>query len=82
VNGLENTIPDDVEALKAALISARVDHAAALAEVAIAKAERADNQALILHMQLQIEKLRRELYGRKSERTRQLLEHVQADPIR
>jgi transposase len=77
VNGLENTIPDDVEALKAALISARVDHAAALAEVAIAKAERADNQALILHMQLQIEKLRRELYGRKSERTRQLLDQME-----
>ena len=91
MDGLQNAIPDDVEALKAALMSARADHAKAQAEVAVAlaevtvalaeaanaKAERADDQALILHMQLQIEKLKRQLYGQKSERTRQLLDQME-----
>jgi transposase len=67
---LRDPIPDDLDALKAALVAAR-------AEVAIARAERADTHALILHLQLQIEKLRRQLYGQKSERTRQLLDQME-----
>ena len=46
-------LPDDVEALKAALIVAR-------AEAAAARAQQSDDQALIAHLKLQIEKLNRE----------------------
>ena len=43
-------LPDDVETLKAALLAAR-------AEVAAALAEQSSNRALIAHLKLQIEKL-------------------------
>jgi hypothetical protein len=43
-------LPDDIETLKAALVVAR-------AEVAIARARQSDDQALIAHLKLQIEKL-------------------------
>jgi hypothetical protein len=57
--------PDDVEALKAALIVAR-------AEAAAARAQQSDDQALIAHLKLQIEKLNRDRYGPRSERTARL----------
>jgi transposase len=47
--GLEAS-PDDIDALKAALIAAR-------AEVAIVRAQQSDDQALIAYLKLQIEKL-------------------------
>src|SRR2546423_2857102 len=53
--GLE-ALPDDVDALKAALIVAR-------AEAAAARAQQSDDQALIAHLKLQIEKLNRELWS-------------------
>jgi transposase len=52
-------LPDDVEALKAALIVAR-------AEAAAARAQQSDDQALIAHLKLQIEKLNRDRYGPRS----------------
>ncbi len=63
--GLE-ALPDDIETLKAALMVAR-------AEAAAARAQRADDQALIAHLKLQIEKLNRDRYGPRSERTARLL---------
>lgn len=50
------TPSDDVAALKAALLRAE-------AELAVARAKAADDQALIAHQKLQIEKLNRALYG-------------------
>jgi len=41
-------IPDDIEGLKAALI-------AAIAEAAVAKAKASEDQALIVHLKLEIE---------------------------
>src|SRR5450631_3433360 len=63
-------LPDDVEALKAALIVAR-------AEAAFAKARASDDQALIAHLKLQIEKLNRDRYGPRSERTARLLDQLE-----
>jgi transposase len=63
--GLE-ALPDDIETLKAALLVAR-------AEAAAARAQRSDDQALIAHLKLQIEKLNRDRYGPRSERTARLL---------
>src|SRR3954471_18051117 len=59
-------LPDDIEALKAALTVAR-------AEAAAARAQQSDDQALIAHLKLQIEKLNRDRYGPRSERTARLL---------
>lgn len=63
-------LPDDVEALKAALI-------VALAEAAAARAQQSDDQALIAHLKLQIEKLNRDRYGPRSERTARLLDQLE-----
>jgi hypothetical protein len=42
-----------------------------------AEADRSSGAALIAHLTLQIEKLRRELYGTRSERTTRLLEQME-----
>src|SRR5450631_476810 len=63
-------LPDDVEALKAALIVAR-------AEAAAARAQQSDDQALIAHLKLQIEKLNRDRYGPRSERSARLLDQLE-----
>ena len=63
-------LPDDVEALKAALIVAR-------AEAAAARAQQSDDQALIAHLKLQIEKLNRDRHGPRSERTARLLDQLE-----
>src|SRR5215217_434761 len=67
--GLE-ALPDDIDALKAALIVAR-------AEAAAARAQKSDDQALIAHLKLQIEKLNRDRYGPRSERTARLLDQLE-----
>jgi transposase len=63
-------LPADIETLQAALIVAR-------AEVAIARARQSDDQALIAHLKLQIEKLNRDRYGPRSERTARLLDQLE-----
>ncbi|KAF0218579.1 MAG: hypothetical protein FD176_3570 [Rhodospirillaceae bacterium] len=64
------TPPDDVAALKAALL--RVE-----AELAVARAKAADDQAVIAHQKLQIEKLNRALYGPRAERTARLIDQME-----
>jgi len=68
-----DAIPDDIEALKAALIAARARAAEAVAAAAVAKAKASDDQALIVHLKLEIEKLKRTIYGPRSERSERLL---------
>ncbi|MGI4959522.1 MAG: IS66 family transposase [Janthinobacterium lividum] len=63
-------LPDDIDALKVALLAAR-------AEVAIALAEQSSNRALIAHLKLQIEKLNRDRFGPRSERTARLLDQME-----
>jgi transposase len=70
-------LPDDVEALKAALIAERDRRIVAEADAASAKAKASDDRALIAHLKLQIEKLRREIYGPRSERTARLLDQLE-----
>jgi transposase len=76
--------PNDIEELKAALVAARdariVEAARAAyaeAELAVARAKASDDQALIAHQQLRIEKLTRQLYGPRSERTSRLLDQIE-----
>jgi transposase len=77
-------VPNDIAALKAALVAERDERIAeaaraahAEAELAVAKAKAADDQALIAHQQLRIEKLTRQLYGPRSERASRLLDQIE-----
>ena len=79
-----DSLPDDIEALKTALVAARGERIAeatraaqAEAELAVARAKASDDQALIAHQQLRIEKLTRQLYGPRSERTSRLLDQTE-----
>jgi transposase len=74
-------LPADIDALKAALVAERRERVAETAwieaELARVRAESCDDQALIAHQKLQIDKLRRELYGPRSERTSRLLDQME-----
>ncbi len=69
--------PDDIAALKAALAAAERRADRAEAEVARRKAKASDAEALIAHLTLEIEKLKRELYGTRSERKARLLDQLE-----
>jgi transposase len=56
-------ISDDIDVLKAEVVAARV--------------QRSEDQALILHQKILIEKLKRDLYGPRSERTQRLLDQLE-----
>jgi len=62
---------------RAARVEAEAVAASAKAEAATAQADLSSHEALIAHLKLQIEKLRRELYGIRSERTARLLEQME-----
>src|SRR5258708_28148638 len=70
-------VPDDIDALRAALIGERDRATGVEAELVVAKAKASDDQAVIAHQQLQIAKLTRALYGQRSERTVRLLDQIE-----
>src|SRR5260370_1412776 len=57
--------------------AAATNAAVARAEAANAQADLSSSEALIAHLKLAIEKLRRELYGTRSERAARLLDHME-----
>jgi transposase len=65
-----DNLPDDVEALKAALLSERQARHQAEAQASAA-------QILVAHLKLLIAKLRREQYGQSSERGRKVLDQLE-----
>ncbi|MEQ5789340.1 IS66 family transposase [Erythrobacter sp. NFXS35] len=70
-------LPDDVEALKALLVSALQKADEAEAKLANAHARESAIEALIAHLKLQIAKLKREQYGPSAERSRRLLDQME-----
>ena len=66
----DDSLPDDVETLKHLLLGRN-------AELARARAEASSATALIAHLRLTIEKMRREIYGPRSERTARLLDQLE-----
>ena len=66
-----DSLPDDVETLQAACCCARD------AELAQARAEASSAEALIAHLRLTIEKLRRDLFGPRNERKARLLDQME-----
>jgi multidrug efflux pump subunit AcrA (membrane-fusion protein) len=59
------------------LLAKRAAHLEAEAEAANAKADLSSTEALISYLKLEIEKLRRQLYGSRSERKARLLEQME-----
>ena len=70
--GADDSLPDDVEVLKN-LLRARD------AELARTRAEASSAEALIAHLRLAIEKMRRELYGQRAERKARLLDQMELE---
>src|SRR5689334_17669583 len=70
-------LPEEIEALRAALLAERARAARVEAELAVARAKASDDAALIAHQRLQIEKLTRQLYGPRSERTVRLVDQME-----
>lgn len=63
-------LPEDIEALQAALLATR-------AELASVRAQQSDDHALIAHLKLQIKKLNRDRHGPRSERSARLLDQLE-----
>jgi transposase len=70
-------LPDDIATLRAFAAAALVRANTAEAGLANAKAEKSGSDALIVYLKLEILKLRRELYGSRSERKARLLEQLE-----
>lgn len=66
---LADDLPNDIDALKTALVAARRHAAAVESELTASRAQRSDDQALITHLRLVIAKLNGERFGPRSERT-------------
>ena len=67
-------LPDDIGALKAAVLIEREKALEAAAELAIARAKASQDMALIAHQKLRIARLEHQLYGQRSERSARLIE--------
>ena len=65
-----DSLPDDVETLKRLLLARD-------AELARERARASSTEALIAHLRLTIEKLRREMFGPRSERQARLLDQME-----
>src|SRR5215210_7328011 len=70
-------LPEEIGALRVALLAERARAARIEAELAVARARASDDAALIAHQRLQIEKLTRQLYGPRSERAVRLLDQME-----
>src|SRR5271155_1086025 len=72
-------LPDDVAALKAALIAERARRLEVAAELAVARAKASEDMALIAAQKLRIAKLERQVYGQRSERSARLIDQLALD---
>ena len=76
-------LPDDIAALKAALVIERArvrevvaERDAGAAELAVARAKASEDLALIAHQKLRIARLERQLYGPRAERSERLIDQL------
>jgi transposase len=71
--------PSDIEALRAALAAERGRAAHIEAELALARAQLADDAATIARQNLEIDKLKRQIFGVRSERSARLLDQMELE---
>jgi transposase len=76
MDGAHDSLPDTLEALKAALTSERAKALEVAAELAVARAKASQDMALIAHQKLRIARLERQLYGQRSERSVRLIDQL------
>jgi transposase len=76
MDGAHDSLPDTLEALKAALTSERAKALEVAAELAVARAKASQDIALIAHQKLRIARLERQLYGQRSERSVRLIDQL------
>lgn len=69
-------LPDDINALKAALTIERAKTRDVAADLAVARAKASEDLALIAHQKLRIAKLERQIYGPRSERSQRLIDQL------
>ena len=74
---MEALSPADIIALRKSLDEARIDVAVARADAANARAINADLEARIALQALQIELLKRDRFGQRSERSRRLIDQLE-----
>lgn len=73
MDAARDALPDDIAALRAALIVERAKALEVAAELAIARAKASQDMALIAQQKLRIAKLERRIYGQRSERSARLI---------
>ena len=71
--------PSDIDALRAALLIAEARAAQIEAEFALARARNANDAATIAAQKLEIAKLKRQIYGTRSERTARLIDQMELE---
>jgi transposase len=71
-----DALPDDITALKEALIIERAKGLEVAAELAVARAKASEDVALIAQQKLRIAKLERQIYGQRSERSARLIDQL------
>jgi transposase len=76
MDAARDALPDDIDALKAALILERAKALAVAAELAVAHAKASEDMALIAQQKLRIAKLERQVYGQRSERSARLIDQL------
>jgi transposase len=76
MDAARDALPDDIDALKAALIVARARALEVAAELAVARARASEDLALIAQQKLRIAKLERQVYGQRSERSARLIDQL------
>jgi transposase len=71
--------PSDIETLRAALVAERARAALVEAELALARAKNADDAATIARQKLEIAKLKRQIFGARSERASRLIDQMELE---
>jgi transposase len=76
MDAARDALPDDITALKEALIIERAKGLEVAAELAVARAQASEDVALIAQQKLRIAKLERQVYGQRSERSARLIDQL------
>jgi transposase len=74
-----DSLPDDVETLRQLVLARDAELAQARAEAAQARAEATSTEALVVHLRLTIEKLKRDLFGPRNERKARLIDQMELE---
>ena len=72
-------LPNDIEALKRLVLAREADLVTTRADLIQSQSRASNAEALIAHLRLAIEKMRREVYGHRSERSARLLGQMELE---